>query len=68
MTHLQAERETVERLRRQLEERRSLRDVFGDLSSDAMAAETSGPREYYIPDDSVSIDWTSLGQHNDWTG
>lgn len=67
MTHLQAERETVERLRRQLEERRSLRDEFDDLTSDAMAAENPSPREYVIPDDTVSIDWTSLG-HHDWTG
>ena len=67
MTHLQAERETVERLRRQLDERRSLRDELLDLTSNATAAETPGRREYVIPSGPISIDWTSLG-HHDWTG
>ena len=59
MTHLQAERETVERLRRQLVERRSLREELMDLTSNATAAETTGRREYIIPDGTISIDWTS---------
>ena len=67
MTHLQAERETVERLRRQLEARRSYRDLLVDLSSDTVAAENPSDGGAYIPDDSISIDWTSLGQY-DWTG
>jgi hypothetical protein len=67
MTHLRAEQETVERLRRQLEARRSFRDTLVDLSSDATAAETFDLGDLHLPDDSVSIDWTSLGQQ-DWTG
>jgi len=67
MTHLQAERETVERLRRQLEARRSFRDLLVDLSSDAVAAENPSGGDGNLPDDSISIDWTSLG-HQDWTG
>ena len=65
MTHLQAERETVERLRRQLAER-DFAATLQELSSNS-AAENSGPGAAYLSDDTISVDWTSLG-HHDWTG
>jgi hypothetical protein len=69
MTHLKAERETVERLRRQLIERRGYRDLLLDLNEEPMvnAAEIDDGDLSSLPGDSISIDWTSEGQH-DWTG
>jgi hypothetical protein len=64
MTHLQAERETVERLRRQLAER-AYRDLLVDLNSDDPHADEAPAQ--HLPGDTISIDWTSQG-HHDWTG
>lgn len=66
MTHVQVERETVERLRRQLAERNYFQSALLELSSDDEAAETSFVEDDLF-DDPISEDWTPLG-HHDWTG